>query len=110
MSLHTQLTQAHAHEHYPAQVQGNTERTDLPRDNFVNIVAFGLHHLHHLFPTIDAFELAKLVPLFRQHCDEWGVTFSTMTNAQLAAGLDKCIAGYDPNNRTRNGVYVRSKL
>ena len=91
-------------------MQGNTERTSLPHDNFVNIAAFGLHHLHHLFPTIDAFELAKLVPLFQQHCDEWGVNFKTMSNKQLAAGLDKCVTGYEPNERTRNGIYGRSKL
>ena len=50
------------------QIQTNTERSELSqadntRANLFNIPTFGLHHLHHLFPTIDAHELSKLVPV-----------------------------------------------
>ena len=66
----------------------------------------GLHHLHHLFPTIDAADLSKIVPLFEQHCEEWGVTFSTMPTAALAKGMWKCIDGQPPSARTRNGIHA----
>jgi len=95
------------------QIQTNTERASMSHDdnsksNLWNIPTFGLHHLHHLFPTIDAHELSKLVPLFEEHCKEWGVDFSLMTDQELAEGLWKCLDGYEPNDRTRNGL--RSKL
>lgn len=95
------------------QVQTNTERKDMSRKNTLganvwNIPTFGLHHLHHLFPTIDAADLSELVPLFEEHCEEWGVTFETMSNSDLAAGLWKVTAGCPPNDRTRNGVYAQS--
>lgn len=94
------------------QIQTTTERSEMSsRDtllnNLLNIPTFGLHHLHHLFPTIDATELTKLVPLFDAHCVEHGVVFQTMDNKSLAEGLFRCIitAYEQPNTRTRNGVY-----
>jgi len=96
------------------QVQTSTERADMShKDNLsancINVAAFGLHHLHHLFPTIDASELSKLVPLFEEHCREWGVTFELMSREELRKGLWKCVDGYEPNDRPRNGIF-RSKL
>ena len=75
--------------------------------NLLNVPTFGLHHLHHLFPTVDAYELSKIVPIFNEHCKEFGVTFSTMTDGELSAGLWKALGGYKPNTRTRNGIYAR---
>ena len=95
------------------QVQTNTERANMSekdnlKDNLVNVPTFNLHHLHHLFPTIDAAELSKIVPMFEEHCEEFGVVFDRMTQKELAAGMYKCVDGYAPNNRTRNGI--RAKL
>jgi sphingolipid 8-(E/Z)-desaturase len=93
------------------QVQTSVERSDLSSAdtliaNLVNIPTFNHHHLHHLFPTIDAVHLSKLLPLFEKHCDEYDVVFKTMTNVSLAKGLWRCIiSGYEkPNDRTRNGI------
>eukprot|EP00756_Hemistasia_phaeocysticola_P007624 Hpha_TRINITY_DN14339_c0_g1::TRINITY_DN14339_c0_g1_i2::g.86922::m.86922 len=95
------------------QIQTNTERVDISQKdttaaNLWKIPSFGLHHLHHLFPTIDAYQLAQVVPLFEEHCKEWGVEFSLMTNYELSQGLWKVVDGYKPNDRTRNGI--RAKL
>jgi len=101
------------------QVQTSVERSELPSAenitpiNLFNTLTFGLHQLHHLFPTIDAVHLTTLVPLFEEHCREHGVLFITMSNAALAAGLWRCIiSAYEvPNLRTRNGIHCvpRSK-
>lgn len=95
------------------QVQTSVERSELSsKDNLManlfNIVTFNLHHLHHLFPTIDATYLSQLNALFEEHCREHSVVFHTMDNASLARGLWRCIISrYDtPNDRTRNGIYL----
>jgi fatty acid desaturase len=93
------------------QVQTSVERSDLSSKdnlfaNLFNIITFNFHHLHHLFPTIDATLLSQLNPLFEEHCLEHGVVFRTMDNASLARGLLRCIiTAYEtPNDRTRNGI------
>lgn len=95
-----------------AQCQTSTERKaiseeDTPMNNKFNTVVFALHHLHHLFPTIDGNELSKLVPLFREHCKEYNVKMTLMSGRELQAGLYECIDGYKPNTRTLNGVYSK---
>jgi fatty acid desaturase len=94
------------------QVQTNTEREEMSHEdtfkaNLINIPTFGLHHLHHLFPTVDAYELSKIVPIFNEHCEEWGVTFSMMSQSEMGKGLWQCLDGYEPNTRTRNGIYSK---
>jgi fatty acid desaturase len=98
------------------QVQTSVERSELSSKdnifaNLFNIVTFNFHHLHHLFPTIDATFLSQLDSLFEEHCQEHNVVFSTMDNYSLARGLYRCIiSAYDePNDRTRNGIYLKSK-
>lgn len=93
------------------QIQTSVERADLSSadwllPNLANIATFNHHHLHHLFPTIDAFYLTKLLPLFDAHCIEHHVVFNKMSNGSLARGLWRCIiSSYEePNNRTRNGI------
>lgn len=99
-----------------AQVQSGIERSNLStenttRANCVNTIAFGLHYLHHLFPTVDAMKLSELVPLFQQTCEEFGVLNVTWSNAELRRGLLHLLDGYEPNDRTLNGLYTtRSKL
>jgi len=95
------------------QVQTSVERTDLSGadsfwPNLMNVVTFNHHHLHHLFPTIDAVYLSKLQPLFDDHCQKYGVVFDKMSNLALARGLWRCIISEngEPNDRTRNGVYM----
>lgn len=96
------------------QVQTSVERSELSSKdtlstNLLNIVTFNMHHLHHLFPTIDATYLSQLNQLFEEHCLEHSVVFNTMDNASLARGLWRCvISRYDtPNDRTRNGIYLQ---
>lgn len=95
------------------QIQTSVERSDLSAKNYLaanlfNIVTFNFHHLHHLFPTIDATYLSQLNPLFEEHCREHHVVFKTMDNGALARGLWKCIiSSYEePNDRTRNGIFL----
>jgi fatty acid desaturase len=95
------------------QIQTNTERASMSHDdNLVNnlwqVPTFGLHHLHHLFPTIDASELSKCVPVFEATCEEFGIEFNLMSDRELREGLFKCIDGYESNARTLNGM--RAKL
>ena len=92
------------------QVQTNVERKDLSQldrliDNLNNIPTFNMHHIHHLFPTIDATELSKVAPIFDKHCEEWAVNFEMMSYPELARGLWRCLGkGYVPNERPRNGM------
>jgi hypothetical protein len=95
------------------QVQTSTERKSISqKDNLSNnlwqIPTFGQHHLHHLFPTIDATELTKCLPIFEATCKEFGVEFHLMSDNELREGLFRCIDGYESNARTLNGM--RAKL
>jgi fatty acid desaturase len=97
------------------QVQTNTERAGLPQDgslrsNLLNIPTFGLHHLHHLFPTVDAYELSRIMPLFEETCREFGVEFSLMDNYELSNGLWRLLDGVRPSTRTRNGLRMKARL
>jgi len=74
------------------------------------IPSFGLHHLHHLFPTIDATHLTSIVAIFEETCSEFNVAFTLMTLPELARGLWKCLGDdYKNNERCRNGIYEEEK-
>lgn len=91
------------------QLQTNTERSQLDQtDDNLNVLTFGLHHLHHLFPTIDASQLSRIAPIFEEHCKEHNVRFELQSNEELAEGLFRCLDGYEPNDQTLNGL--NSKL
>ena len=99
------------------QVQASVERSDLSCSdtlpiNLLNIATFNLHHLHHLFPTIDATYLTQLQSTFDEHCLKYGVIYRKMSNKDLIKGLWRCIiTGYDqPNDRTRNGIYKYTSI
>lgn len=96
------------------QIQTSVERSDLSSDdtmwsNLFSIVTFNMHHLHHLFPTIDATYLSQLNDLFEEHCHEHDVVFRKMDNASLARGFWRCVitAYEEPNDRTRNGIFPK---
>jgi len=98
-----------------AQIQTMIERSKLPtenslKNNCVNTVVYGLHYLHHLFPTVDAMKLSELVPIFQETCAEFGVQNSTWTDGELRQGTFDLLRGYGPIDRTLNGQFARSKL
>ena len=85
----------------------------LAQNMFYRLLAiseFEQHHLHHLFPTIDHSYLVDLLPIFEEVCKEFGVVYSRKADLEeVKAGVEKCLAGAAPNQRTLNGQ-ISSKI
>ena len=49
------------------------DRPNVDSSTVLASVTFGMHTLHHLFPTVDHSKLGMLLPCFRKTCSEFDV-------------------------------------
>jgi fatty acid desaturase len=79
------------------QIDAVKDRTEINNSQFLVLVTFGEHCLHHLFPTVDHWHLHHLYPVFDETCKEFGITYKPGTVLDLLKGQFLQLAKNEPN-------------
>ena len=56
------------------QVCAVADRPTIDSSLYLSAASYGMHCVHHLFPTIDQSKLHLIIPVFKQTCQEFFVT------------------------------------
>ncbi|XP_067013447.1 cytochrome b5-related protein isoform X2 [Anabrus simplex] len=79
------------------QLDAVRDRPIVSRFNFLALVTFGHHGLHHLFPTIDHGKLDKLNGILEKTCNEFNVPYRPSSVIELIKGQFQQCARIKPN-------------
>lgn len=82
------------------QMSAVVDRHDFINDknnHFIDVITFGHHTLHHLFPTIDQGLLRHLEPIFLKTCEEFDLKFREFSWWTLTVGQFRQLFRDKPN-------------
>ncbi len=68
------------------QVMAVGDRPDVDQNLYLSTVSYGIHLLHHLFPTVDHSRLHLLQDALKQTCKEFIITVPTDSKLQATLG------------------------